>query len=110
MLATPAVFQRRSGPFSAPARFAEAPRDAAALAALLAERRNDLTAAALELVPAIGAVLARLAAAEGALLARMSGSGATCFALFAEPAQAAAAAARIGAEEPRWWVAAGNLG
>lgn len=109
-LATPAVFRRRSGAFSAPARFAEAPRDAAALVALLAERRNDLTAAALELVPEIGAVLTRLAAAEGALLARMSGSGATCFALFAEPGQAAAAAARLGAEEPRWWVAAGNLG
>lgn len=108
-LPTPQVFGHRHGAFSGPARFAAAPADAAALAALLAERRNDLTAAALALVPEIGAVLARLAAAEGALLARMSGSGATCFALFATPAAAAAAATRLQAEEPRWWVRAGRL-
>ena len=39
----------------------------------------------------------------------MSGSGATCFALFADAAEAEAASARLGAEEPRWWVAAGRL-
>ncbi|HXP29873.1 MAG TPA: 4-(cytidine 5'-diphospho)-2-C-methyl-D-erythritol kinase [Stellaceae bacterium] len=107
-LPTPAVYQSRRGDFSAPARFAM-PADAAHLAALLAERRNDLTAAAIALVPEIGVVLARLAAAEGACIARMSGSGATCFALFATAATAAAAAARLRREEPRWWVAAGRL-
>jgi 4-diphosphocytidyl-2-C-methyl-D-erythritol kinase len=39
----------------------------------------------------------------------MSGSGATCFALFATDAAAAAAAQRLRAEEPRWWVAVGAL-
>lgn len=107
-LPTPAVFKARQGPFSAPARFAM-PTDAAGLAALLAARRNDLTAAAVALVPAVGDVLDRLAAQEGALLARMSGSGATCFALFAVPEAAAAAAARLRAERPDWWVAAGRL-
>ncbi|HEX7967193.1 MAG TPA: 4-(cytidine 5'-diphospho)-2-C-methyl-D-erythritol kinase [Stellaceae bacterium] len=107
-LPTQAVFKARQGAYSAPARFAM-PTDAAGLAALLAMRRNDLTDAAVGLVPAIGEVLDRLAAAEGALLARMSGSGATCFALFAGPEAAAAAAARLRAERPGWWVAAGML-
>ncbi len=108
-LSTPAVFKARRGAFSAPARFAAMPADAAGLAALLAERRNDLTDAAAALMPEISAVLARLERLEGALLARMSGSGATCFALFAAADEAAAAAARLGVEEPGWWVATGRL-
>ena len=60
-------------------------------------------------MPEIGDVLARLAASDGALLARMSGSGATCFALYATREHAAAAAARVQGERPRWWVAAGKL-
>lgn len=108
-LPTPAVFKARRGPFSTPARFTESPADTAALAALLAERRNDLTVAAVELVPEIAAVLARLSALDGALIARMSGSGATCFALFADDAAAAAAARQMTREQPEWWVAAGRL-
>ncbi|HJT05958.1 MAG TPA: 4-(cytidine 5'-diphospho)-2-C-methyl-D-erythritol kinase, partial [Stellaceae bacterium] len=107
-LSTPAVFKARQGAFSAPARFAM-PTDAAALAALLAVRRNDLSDAAIALVPAIGHVLERLASLEGALIARMSGSGATCFALFAVPEAASAAAARLSVERSGWWVAAGRL-
>jgi len=107
-LPTAAVFKARQGPFSVSARFAM-PADAGGLAAVLAARRNDLAAAAIALVPAIGDVLDRLAAQEGALIARMSGSGATCFALFAAPDAAAAAAARLRAERPGWWVAAGRL-
>jgi 4-diphosphocytidyl-2-C-methyl-D-erythritol kinase len=107
-LPTAAVFAARRGPFSAPARFA-LPADAAGLARLLAERRNDLTAPAIEKVPVIGRMLDQLAAVEGALIARMSGSGATCFALFAVPEAAAAAAMRLAAEQPDWWVATGRL-
>ena len=107
-LSTPAVFKAREGAFSAPARFAM-PADAAALAALLAQRRNDLSDVAIALVPAIGHVLERLASLEGALIARMSGSGATCFALFAAPDAATAAASRLSVERPGWWVAAGRL-
>ena len=44
--------------------------------------RNDLEAPAIALVPQIGAVLAWLSAQAGATFVRMSGSGATCFALF----------------------------
>jgi 4-diphosphocytidyl-2-C-methyl-D-erythritol kinase len=107
-LPTAAVFAARRGPFSVPARF-PLPADAAELAQLLEQRRNDLTAPAIEKVPAIGQVLDRLATVEGALIVRMSGSGATCFALFATPEAAAAAAARVEAEQPKWWVAAGRL-
>jgi 4-diphosphocytidyl-2-C-methyl-D-erythritol kinase len=108
-LSTPAVFKARRGPFSAPCRFATMPADAADLAATLKERRNDLTEAAIGLVPAVGDVLARLAECDGALLARMSGSGATCFALFAEDEAARQAAARLGQARPDWWVAPGRL-
>ncbi len=107
-LPTQAVFKARRGAFSAPARFAM-PVDASGLAAQLAARRNDLTDAAIGLLPVIGEVLERLAAAEGVLLARMSGSGATCFALFASAAAAAATAARLRSERPGWWVATGKL-
>jgi 4-diphosphocytidyl-2-C-methyl-D-erythritol kinase len=108
-LPTPGVFKARRGPFSSPARFAVSPGDAGALAALLAARRNDLTAAAAAQVPAIDGVLASLAASAGALIARMSGSGATCFALYATREEAGEAAADLGASHPDWWVAAGNL-
>jgi 4-diphosphocytidyl-2-C-methyl-D-erythritol kinase len=108
-LATADVFRRRSGPFSQPARFPAAPVDAGALAALLAERRNDLTDAAVSLAPAIDVLLAHLGHLPGALLARMSGSGATGFALFADAASADAAAAKLRAAQPSWWVAATAL-
>lgn len=107
---TAAVFQARRGPFAtAPGRFAPMPQDAVGLVAALAARRNDLTPAALTLVPAIARVLERLAGLPGALLARMSGSGATCFALFRDRAAATAARATLAADEPGWWSAAGAL-
>jgi len=108
-LATARVFAARHGPFSAPARFAEMPRDAAGLVARLVERRNDLAPAAIGLAPVVGDVLARLARSDGALLARMSGSGATCFALFASPDAAHEAMQRLAVEQPRWWLAVGQL-
>jgi 4-diphosphocytidyl-2-C-methyl-D-erythritol kinase len=108
-LPTAAVFKRRTGPFSQAARFADAPRSATELVALLARTRNDLAASAIALVPTIATVLDALAAANGALLARMSGSGATCFALFAGDHQAAAAAEILRAQYPAWWIAAGRL-
>ena len=101
---TGAVFAGRRGPYSGAGRFDESPADAAALATLLQGRRNDLEAPALAQAPAIGRVLARLAAAPGCLLARMSGSGGTCFGLFAAEAEAAAAARAIAREQPAWWV------
>ena len=108
-LATPAVFKARTGPFSVAARFDRPPADAAELAAVLAERRNDLGAAAVSLCPAIGRVLEVLDACPGALLARMSGSGATCFALFDSVETASAQAGALASAHADWWVAAGRL-
>lgn len=109
-LPTPQVFKARTGDFSAPARFHEPPADATALAAVLARRGNDLTEAAVTLVPAVASVLAVLTAAPGVLLARMSGSGATCFGLCADRAMAETAAAAISALHPAWWVTAAGIG
>ncbi len=57
----------------------------------------------------IGKVLSALGAADGARLARMSGSGATCFAIFENAAIAQAAAQKIQLDHPQWWVHAGVL-
>jgi 4-diphosphocytidyl-2-C-methyl-D-erythritol kinase len=108
-LPTAAVFAARTGPFYEAGRFAPMPRDAAGLAQALTARRNDLTDAAIGLVPEIGTVLGRLARLPGALLARMSGSGATCFALFPDRSAAREARAALAAAEPQWWCAAGGL-
>ena len=82
---------------------------AAELAQWLAAQRNDLEAPAMALAQVIGAVKQALAAAPGCLLARMSGSGATCFGVFADQAQAQSARAAISAAQPEWWVASGRM-
>ena len=80
------------------------------LVAHVAARSNDLEPAAIALCPRIADVMAALSAVPGALLARMSGSGPTCFALFATRAKADAAAAIIARREPGWWVVATQIG
>ena len=83
--------------------------DAVALAAYLGHCRNDLEAPALSLVPQIAAVLAALQGQTGCLLARMSGSGATCFGLFASASAAEAAATTLRAQSAAWWVQATTM-
>jgi 4-diphosphocytidyl-2-C-methyl-D-erythritol kinase len=89
---------------------AAAPAGTAALLAEIAAGRNDLEAPAIELAPAIAEVLAVLRRLPGCRLARMSGSGATCFALFESSAAASAAARTLRAGYPSWWVRATVLG
>lgn len=72
------------------------------LAAALAGR-NDLEPPAVALVPAIARAVALLGERPGVRLARMSGSGATCFALFDDRAARAAAAQAVRIAEPGWW-------
>ena len=108
-LSTAAVFQARSGDFGSPRPLGPAPRDAEALTELLAARRNDLELPARRLCPEIDAVLGALAATPGCLLGRMSGSGATCFGLYATAAEARAAARAIGEAEPGWWAVAAPI-
>ena len=77
-----------------------------ALIAWLEGTRNDLEAPALTVAPQIAEVLAALRSARGVRLARMSGSGATCFALFAGIEEAEREARRLTARHPAWWVQA----
>ena len=79
------------------------------LAAFLRLARNDLEAPAIRLAPVIARCTASLAAMSGCLLARMSGSGATCFGLFANSLTAHAAARALQAAQPGWWLAAARM-
>lgn len=113
-LATADVFRARArgpagGHYSAPARWMEPLADVAALAHLLSARTNDLADAAIALMPVIADAMREIDSAPGCLLARLSGSGATCFGLFAGAAESQAAADRIAAARPGWWVAATRL-
>ena len=76
----------------------------------LASQPNDLEAPATALAPAIAHVLAALRSLPGCRLARMSGSGATCFALFSSAAESAAAAKILRAKFPQWWIVETTLG
>ena len=76
--------------------------------AIMLAGRNDLEAPAVAICPAVADVLAALRV-DAPLLARMSGSGATCFALYESSDVRDAAAARIGADHPGWWQMAGKL-
>ncbi|MBB40745.1 MULTISPECIES: 4-(cytidine 5'-diphospho)-2-C-methyl-D-erythritol kinase [Hyphomonas] len=76
----------------------------------LGNQRNDLQAPAVAAVPEIAGVLDTLEALPDVLLARMSGSGATCFALFDTGDAARRAAAQLSAERPGWWIRATSLG
>lgn len=76
-----------------------------ALLAYLAAQPNDLEAPAIAIQPVIVEVLAAIAGQPDCLLSRMSGSGATCFGLFASEAAAAAAAQALASSHPRWWIA-----
>ncbi|WP_199259507.1 4-(cytidine 5'-diphospho)-2-C-methyl-D-erythritol kinase [Paracoccus binzhouensis] len=108
-LATPEVFRaltRRDNP-PMPEPLPDFP-DIGTLIGFLQDCRNDLEAPAIALMPEVSACLAAIRA-EGAPLARMSGSGATCFGLFATASEAEAARARIAAANPGWWVATSGL-
>ena len=106
-VATPSVFKARTGPFSPPATLPDKWDGTAALVQDLAALGNDLEAPAIALSPVIADVLAALAALPGARLTRMSGSGATCFALFDTQEAAEYAARTLG--PTKWWVWAGAL-
>jgi 4-diphosphocytidyl-2-C-methyl-D-erythritol kinase len=76
---------------------------------MLEERGNDLTAAACMVVPSIADQLRELEATPGCRIAQMSGSGATCFALYDDVATAEAARSIIQRNHATWWTYAGML-
>lgn len=98
LLVNPGIALSTGAVFKAWDRIDRGPLPAGVQAAL--EGRNDLEAPAIALVPEIGAVLALLSAQPGRVFARMSGSGATCFALFGDEASRDAAAQALPAD---WW-------
>jgi 4-diphosphocytidyl-2-C-methyl-D-erythritol kinase len=108
-VATPKVFAALNGPYSHDACWGRDVHDAVALEELLATRRNDLQDAAISLEPDIARVLDALAVLPGAFVARMSGSGATCFALFDNAEASQTAAQRLRRTQPGWWVLATRL-
>lgn len=111
-LPTAAVFKALAAPPMD--RAADAP-DTPMLASLadlfdyMRARPNGLQATAERLCPAVAATLAALSGLQGACVARMSGSGPTCFALFATEGEAEAGALRLRSRHPAWWVAAAPL-
>jgi len=100
-LATGPVFQAWDG-------VDRGPLPAGAAAEIAREGRNDLEAPAIRLCPPIAQVLAALSAA-GPWLARMSGSGATCFALFETPEVLRRTAEKLARDHPGWWQMQGRL-
>jgi len=87
---------------------AQAPRpdavDREHLLSKLVQSRNDLEPPALKIAPVLQDLLARLRALPGCRFARMSGSGATCFAVFDDCRQSADAAKTLAREQADWWV------
>lgn len=71
--------------------------------------RNDLQPPAIALVPEIGEILTLLNEQEGSGLVRMSGSGATCFAIFSTTEARDAARDQIGKACPRYWMMASSI-
>ncbi|MEQ9124570.1 MAG: 4-(cytidine 5'-diphospho)-2-C-methyl-D-erythritol kinase [Alphaproteobacteria bacterium] len=106
-ISTPDAFRGRTGPFSPIASLAEAYPDVRSVAAAVEAFGNDLTPAAAALAPAVADVLDALNGSAGAACAGMSGSGATCFALFPDAAAARQAARTLA--RPGWWARATTL-
>ncbi|MGZ5904201.1 MAG: 4-(cytidine 5'-diphospho)-2-C-methyl-D-erythritol kinase [Reyranella sp.] len=105
-LATRDVFEARRGPFSTAVPVTQPWRDLPDFVAALARRGNDLSDAAIALRPAIADVLGFLRNSNGARYAAMSGSGATCFALYDSLDAAQRASTSM---PPTWWRHAGTL-
>ena len=78
------------------------------LRAQLFSARNDLQRPAIAQCPAVADILLELGGLRP-WLARMSGSGATCFALFDAAAERDAAVAQLAGRHPDWWTMTGTL-
>ena len=74
-----------------------------------ASGHNDLEGAAIRVAPQIETVLKRLSKVADAKAFGMSGSGASCFALFCDQRSATATQRSVAAEYPEWWVEATKL-
>ena len=112
-LATQAVYAKlEAPPLSTPSegRAPDFAGDFDRLIDYVTARDNALEVPATQLAPVVKQVLAALAGLDGARVVRLSGSGPTCFTLFATPAEAHHAAVTLSAARPDWWIAASTLG
>jgi len=109
-LSTREVFAGLAGKFSGKPSLGDVPREREALLEWLAAHGNDLTQPAIACAPVIAEVLQALSSLPGARLTRMSGSGPTCFALFAATNEATAAARQLQAAHKDWWVCPATVG
>lgn len=106
---TAGVFRRFIGPMRGEVKIPEKLTSFDALIHFLDRRDNDLTPAAIELVPDVSQVLAAFSEQKNCSLSRMTGSGATVFGLFENMDDAKEAAEAISMANPRWWVRVGTL-
>lgn len=104
------VFMRFKGPISENVILPDNLYDQDTLIDFLANQRNDLQNSACKLVPEIENVLRAMDHTDGVLFSRLSGSGATCFALYKDAIMAKLAAQTIKNENPDWWVKQGWIG
>jgi 4-diphosphocytidyl-2-C-methyl-D-erythritol kinase len=111
---TPALLINPRVPLSTSAVFAawdgedRGPLPVGAVSEIADHGRNDLEPAAISLCPDVAEVLAALRQTD-AMLARMSGSGATCFALYRSTEVICAAASALASRHPDWWQMQGSL-
>ena len=84
------------------------PLDGATMREIALAGRNDLETAAVSICPQIGPVLGALHKSEPWLV-RMSGSGATCFALYEDAQRRDEAALSLRRAQPAWWTLCGSL-
>ncbi len=106
---TRAVFERyraEGRPFSAPVFDQVSASSFEEALDVVGAGTNDLIEAAIATAPDAADTLNALSASPGARLVRMSGSGATCFALYETTAAAAAAAETLSSARSEWWVRA----
>jgi 4-diphosphocytidyl-2-C-methyl-D-erythritol kinase len=95
------IFKARAATFSQPAELPPAWASARVMAQDLSELSNDLETVAIRQCPVIEDVLSVLREHKSCLLARMSGSGATCFGIFADEPAARAAVSDL--KQTGWW-------
>lgn len=109
-VSTPAVFKGLASKTNAAMPALPAERTLQAVIDYLLRCRNDLEPPARLIAPAIGHVLGALRSDQKCLMARMSGSGATCFALFASDEHAAEAGRDLARSHPDWWIRSCRIG
>ncbi|MEM8970560.1 MAG: 4-(cytidine 5'-diphospho)-2-C-methyl-D-erythritol kinase [Pseudomonadota bacterium] len=111
-VSTAEVFKRLEAPPLVGHGIVSAPRPFARrseLISYLETTANDMQPAAISIAPIIGEVLGQLGSTPNCLLARMSGSGATCFGLYATTSDADQASRALQSAYPDWWVTATRL-